>query len=73
VAWPVPELAAGVEAGVLSFVDELLADVPEPDVFDSEVLPDDELPDDELADFCDCVAACDEAAAAVVLAAPGRL
>jgi hypothetical protein len=34
VAWPVPELAAGAEAGVLSDVDDRLPDVPEAELAD---------------------------------------
>jgi hypothetical protein len=56
VAWPVPELAAGAEAGGLSDADDRLPDVAE-------------APDEELADFA---AAGDALAAAAEPAAPGR-
>jgi hypothetical protein len=55
VAWPVPELAAGAEAGGLSDADDRLPDVAE-------------APDEELADFA---AAGDALAAAAEPAAPG--
>jgi hypothetical protein len=66
VAWPEPELAVGVAAGVLRLPEELLPVVPEVDFFDEDV-PDEDEPDD----FADCVlrAAWDEEATA----APGRL
>jgi hypothetical protein len=67
VAWPEPELAVGVAAGVLRLPDELLPDVPELDDFDE-----DEPVEDEQDDFAACVpcaAAWDEEA----VTAPGRL
>jgi len=65
VAWPEPELAVGVAAGVLRLPEE--PDVPELDDFDA-----DEPDEDEPDDFADCApraADWDEEAAA----APGRL
>jgi hypothetical protein len=66
VAWPEPELAAGLAAGVLRAPEELLPDVPEPDDLDE-----DEPDEDEPDDFAACVPRADAWAAEA--AAPGRL
>jgi hypothetical protein len=67
VAWPEPELAVGVAAGVLRLPEELLPEVPELDDFDEDE-PDEDEPDED-ADCVPPAAVWDEEAAA----APGRL